>query len=434
MASVTPILDQNFDVDKLTYEIFSLLENKFLFGCQESNGNGVPLEKSDISNATLFNDLKSNKNVTGKVRILSIDSNGSTDGVLAARTLVHLEERLCQESGNPNAKIADYFDVAAGSGVGGILAALLFTKGNDGRPIYKAKEALNFLVKNRRKLFPSSSSNGIIRKLFHSSSKGEKIFRQVFGESTLKDTLKPVLIPCYDLSTRAPFLFSRADAFESDGYDFKISDICAATSADPTMVGAFEMKSVDKRTKIIAIDGGVAMNNPTAAAITHVLNNKHEFPFCNGVEDLLVVSLGNGVSNPDCSAPNLVQISGEGASDMIDEAVSKAFGESMTSNYVRIQGNGFDAKKCFKKSMHSSTNDKKLLAIVEAMLTQKNVESVLFRGKKVVEKRNSDKLESFAGELVKEHERRKLSILPTVVFKQNSPRTSSATVSTVSSY
>ncbi|PIA33863.1 hypothetical protein AQUCO_03900009v1 [Aquilegia coerulea] len=436
MAAVTPILDQNFDVDKLTYEIFSLLENKFLFGCQESNV--VPSEKADdIPNAAFFNDLKSNKNVTGKVRILSIDGNGSTDGVLAAKSLAHLEERLCQESGNSNAQIADYFDVAAGSGVGGILAALLFTKGNDGRPIFKAKEALNFLVKNRRKLFPTST-NGIFSKLFH-SSKAEKIFLRVFGESTLKDTLKPVLVPCYDLSTRAPFLFSRADAFESDSYDFKMSDICAATSADPKMIGAFEVKSVDKRTKIVAIDGGVAMNNPTAAAITHVLNNKHEFPFCNGVEDLVVVSLGNGVSSPDCrdltlSTANLVQISGEGASDMIDEAVSKAFGESMTSNYVRIQGNGFDVKKCFKKNVHSSANDKKLLDIVEAMLTQKNVESVLFRGKKVVEKRNSDKLNSFAGELVKEHERRKLSILPTVVFKQNSPRTSSATVSTVSSY
>ncbi|KAF5176194.1 Patatin-like protein [Thalictrum thalictroides] len=424
------LLDQTFNVDKLTYEIFSLLENKFLFGCQESNL--IHSEKTQNPNSTLFSDLKSSKNVSGKVRILSIDGGGSTDGILAAKALIYLETCLCQKSGNADTRIADFFDVAAGSGVGGILAALLFTKGNDGRPIFTATDALQFLVKNRRNLF-KSTSNGILNRIFR-TSKADKMFRQVFGESTLKDTLKPVLIPCYDLSTHAPFLFSRSDAFESDGYDFEMSDICAATSADPTVVGAFEMRSVDKRNKIVAIDGGVAMNNPTAAAITHVLNNKYEFPFCNGVEDLLVVSLGNGVSGSGrqeqgLSPANLVKISGEGASDMVDEAVSMAFGEYMTSNYVRIQANGFNTDKCMKKN-----SNLRLLNTAEAMLVQKNVQSVLFCGKKVVQKTNSNKLEEFAGELIKEHERRKLSILPTVMFKQSSPRLSSATVSTESSY
>ncbi|PIA33864.1 hypothetical protein AQUCO_03900010v1 [Aquilegia coerulea] len=420
MAESSLLNDQTFNVDKLTYEIFSFLENKFLFG-----------EKIEKPNATFFSDLKSSKNVTGKVRILSIDGGGSTDGILAAKSLTFLETCLCQKSGNPDARIADFFDVAAGSGIGGILVALLFTKGNDSRPIFTATEALQFLVKNSGKLF-KSSSNGILKRIFR-SSKAEKMFWAVFGESTLKDTLKPVLIPCYDLSTQAPFLFSRADAFESDSYDFKLSDICSATSADPTVVGAFEMRSVDKRNKIVAIDSGVTMNNPTAAAITHVLNNKHEFPFCDGVEDILVVSLGNGVSvsahqEPTLSSANLVKISGEGASDMVDEAVSMAFGEYMTSNYVRIQANG-NADKCIRRNSTS-----RLLETADAMLVQKSVESVLFRGKKVVQKTNSNKLEGFAGELIKEHERRKFSILPTVMFKQSSPRLSSATVSTESSY
>jgi hypothetical protein len=70
------------------------------------------------------------------------------------------------------------------------------------------------------------------------------------------------------------------------------------------------------------------------------------------------------------------------------------------------------------------------------MLAQKNVESVLFKGRKVVENTNLDKLELFGGELIKEEERRKTSILPTVVLKNASPsprtsspspRTSSAT-------
>ena len=44
---------------------------------------------------------------------------------------------------------------------------------------------------------------------------------------------------------------------------------------------------------------------------------------------------------------------------------------------------------------------------VEEMLLQKNVESVLFQGRKLAGETNAEKLERFARELVKEHGRRK---------------------------
>lgn len=96
------------------------------------------------------------------------------------------------------------------------------------------------------------------------------------------------------------------------------------------------------------------------------------------------------------------------------------------SNYVRIQSNRVMVKETQKKTETTASD---LLAISEDMLAQKNVESVLFKGRKVVENTNLDKLELFGGELIKEHERRKTSILPTVVLKNSSPspRTSSAT-------
>uniref|UniRef100_A0A6N2KX67 PNPLA domain-containing protein n=1 Tax=Salix viminalis TaxID=40686 RepID=A0A6N2KX67_SALVM len=186
---------------------------------------------------------------------------------------------------------------------------------------------------------------------------------------------------------------------------------------------------VDRRTKIMAIDGGIAMNNPTAAAITHVLNNKQEFPLCNGVENLLVVSLGNGesdfgVQNQNSTPARFVRIAGEGASDMVDQAVSMAFGK-----WIIAKNHGAVEKST------KSNRKADLLAMTVEMLAQKNVESVLFEGKKIVENTNYDKLETFSGELIREQERRTTSILPTVVLKQNSPpRTSSATsFSTLSS-
>lgn len=308
-------IDNSFEVDKLTYEIFSILENKFLFGYTDTEN-----PKNSLPNQTQFlsKDVKQAKHATGKVRILCIDGAGYTDGILAAKSLAHLESCLKRKSGNPNAHVAGFFDAVAGSGVGGVLAALLFTRGKDGLPMFTADEALRFLINNRSRI---SRRSGILRRVLQSETKSEKLFRKTFGESTLKDTLKPVLIPCYDLVTRAPFVFSRADALETDGYDYKMRDVCAATSADPAV--PIEMKSIDGKTKIMAVDGGIAMNNPTATAVTHVLNNKHEFPFCNGVSDLLVLSLGNGELdfNAVKSPSGFVRIAGEGASDMVSKQI-----------------------------------------------------------------------------------------------------------------
>lgn len=63
-------------------------------------------------------------------------------------------------------------------------------------------------------------------------------------------------------------------------------------------------------------------------------------------------------------------------------------------------------------------NVKLLVKIGDEMLKQKNVESVLFNGKRIGEESNLEKLDWFAGELVQEHQRRSCRIAPTVAFKQ----------------
>ncbi|KAK1308084.1 hypothetical protein QJS10_CPA09g01156 [Acorus calamus] len=433
MASVAAIpIEPIFNMDKLSYEIFSILETKFLFGYDDSPRLAPP---------------PSSASGGGRVRILSIDAGGSTDGLLAAKSLCRLEQALRKKSGDAEARIADFFDIAAGSGTGGVLAAVLFTCGADGRPIFSADEALRFLSENRRK--------GIFGRLFR--SKRERLFRRIFGDSTLKDTLKPLLVPCYDLSTGAPFVFSRADAVETDGFDFRVREVCEAAEGGRRRVVA---RSVDGRTEVMAVGGGgLAMGNPTAMAITHVLNNFHEFPLANGVDDLLVASIGNGESDGGRRrAEDFVRIAGDGVSDMVslgsslfegndenalafmlirlwtamqvDQAVSMAFGHNRTSNYVRIQGNNVRGRP-----NSNSIKTESLLNAVEEMLTQKNVESIMFRGKKVAEKTNIEKLDWLACELVKEHERRMTCVdgLPVVVLKQGSPRSSSVTVSSSSS-
>lgn len=209
----------------------------------------------------------------------------------------------------------------------------------------------------------NSRDKGLVSRLFRSRSGGsgggslaamEAAMKEAFGDKnkslTLKDTLKPVLVPCYDMSSKAPFLFSRADALETDSFDFRLWEVCCATAAEPGMFEPVSMRSVDGKTRCVAVDGGLAMNNPTSAAITHVLHNKQEFPFVSGVEDLLVLSLGSGqLLEVSCDYEKVrkwktkewvqpvARISGDGSADMVDQAVAMAFGQCRSSNYVRVQ-------------------------------------------------------------------------------------------------
>ncbi|XP_048592978.1 patatin-like protein 7 isoform X2 [Brassica napus] len=336
---LTDTQEPSIDTDKLSYEIFSILESKFLSGSSEPE----PVNPAAVTGPA--------KNQRGKVCILSIDGGGMR-GILPGKALAYLEHALKSNSGDPNARIADYFDVAAGSGIGGVYTAMLFGSRDGNRPIFKAEDTWQFLTKNAKGLYGSFVKRVMRTGSLGSSGTGKlkRVMKECFSELTLKDTLKPVLIPCYDLKSSAPFLFSRADALETDGYDFRLWEVCRATWAEPGVFEPVEMKSVDGTTKCVAIGGGLAMSNPTAAAITHVLHNKQEFPFVRGVEDLLVLSLGMGQlidvsyeydriikwTSKHWARPAAL-ISNDGAADTVDQAVAMAFGHCRSSNYVRIQ-------------------------------------------------------------------------------------------------
>ncbi|XP_047052734.1 patatin-like protein 3 [Lolium rigidum] len=444
------------DLGKLSYEIFSFLESKFLYG-----GAGAAAGPCSLPGTPA-------RASGARVRVLAIDGcgPGPGDALLAAAALARLEAALRAKAGDPDARVADFFDAAAGAGAGGVLAAMLFVKGDDGRPRYTAADALAFVAASLGKGGWGGGSGGAgwLRgrwaSLFRrgenrsssdrsSSSSNYSSLRKVFGDATLRDTVAPLLVPCYDLATGAPFLFSRADAVESDSFDFRLRDVCAATCAAGNTAAA--VRSVDGRTAIAAASGGVAaMGNPAAAAITHVLHNKQEFPLAAGVDDLLVVSIGSGSSSggtassgsatpsaggwrtplpPRSPSPaEMVRLTAEGVADMVDQAVAMAFGHTCGRNYVRIQS-------------LRSLDPKKVVAIADGMLTQRNVEAELFRGRRLSEKSNREKLDAFAAELVKEHDRRRSSppgMLPNVAIKQvalappTPPRLSSATTTSSS--
>ncbi|KAG9149746.1 hypothetical protein Leryth_012458 [Lithospermum erythrorhizon] len=465
--------EQSIDTDKLSYEIFSILESKFLFGYDDQQHkvwiNPKQLTSSTTSPSSTTPQHVANspsrllglggnndfKNQRGKICILSIDGGGMRS-IVSGKALEYLENALKLKSGNCDAKIADYFDVGVGSGVGGIFTAMLFASKDHEKPMFCADETWKLLAEKGRKFYGSGrksggsgKNGGFFKKVFNVGGGGgggvggatvrlEKVLKEAFIDLTLKDTLKPVLIPCYDLSSGAPFLFSRADALEADSFDFRLWEVCRATSAEPAVFEPVMMRSVDGSTDCMAVDGGLAMSNPAAAAITHVLHNKQEFPFVRGVEDILVLSLGTG-QLPEGSfeyekvrkwkakdwARPMARIYSDGSADFVDHAIAMAFGQARSNNYVRIQADSSSFAQCGGEVDYdpSLKNVKALIGVADDMLKQRYVESVLFTGKKLGEQCNFEKLDWFAGQLVEEHQRRSCRIAPTVAFKQATPRT-----------
>ncbi|GAV57774.1 Patatin domain-containing protein [Cephalotus follicularis] len=363
------------ELSKVTLEIFSKLERKWLSHCE----------------------------TTKKTRILSIDGGGTT-GIVASASLIHLEDQIRLQTGDPHAQIVDFFDIIAGTGVGALLATMLSATDSSGHPLFTARDAVNFLTEKNGQLFKTSLAGVLRRQRRFSGKSMDKVLQEAFTREdgkvlTLKDTSKPLLVPCFDMKSSAPFVFSRADASESPSFDFELWKVCRATSATPSMFKPFPLTSVDGKTFCSAVDGGLVMNNPTAAAVTHVLHNKRDFPSVNGVEDLLVLSLGNGPLrgsacdtkkvryNGECSTSSVVDIVLDGVSETIDQMLGNAFCWNR-NDYVRIQANGLMTEGVVGPILQ------------EEMLKERGVESLPFGGKRLLTETNGQRIECFVKRLV----------------------------------
>ncbi|KAL2489782.1 putative inactive patatin-like protein 9 [Forsythia ovata] len=97
-------------LDKVTLEIFSKLEHKWLYHCEGK-----------------------------KTWVLSIDGGGTT-GIVASASLVHLESQIQTKTSDSHVRIMDFFDIIVGTGIGAFLASILVTENGADRPLFSAKD------------------------------------------------------------------------------------------------------------------------------------------------------------------------------------------------------------------------------------------------------------------------------------------------------
>jgi patatin-like phospholipase/acyl hydrolase len=63
---------------------------------------------------------------------------------------------VLQELDGPDARIADYFDVIAGTSTGALVTSILAAPGENKRPLFAAKDINKFYLDNGPKIFPQA--------------------------------------------------------------------------------------------------------------------------------------------------------------------------------------------------------------------------------------------------------------------------------------
>jgi uncharacterized protein len=229
-----------------------------------------------------------------KVRILSIDGGGIR-GIIPGTILTALEQKLIKKSGKADARLADFFDIVAGTSTGGILSCLYLVPGENGRPRFNAQTAVELYLQNGDKIFSIPifhrvrTVNGV-RDEKYPAEELERILRNYVGDAELKDLLKPCLITAYDIFQRHAAFFRQHEAKKDEASNYYVRDVARCTSAAPTYFECALVKPPRFPVETAYVDGGVYANNPTLCAYAEVRTMKPALK----AEDMIIVSLGTG--------------------------------------------------------------------------------------------------------------------------------------------
>lgn len=229
-------------------------------------------------------------------RILSIDGGGIR-GIIPGQILISLEEKLKQLSRNQDVRLADFFDLIAGTSTGGILTCLYLCPSEDETTFskYSAADAVDLYLKHGREIFKASlwqqlkSLAGLTDERY-SEKALESLLTRFIGDLHLSDLVKPCLITAYDIEQRKTTFFTQHDAVVRPEKNFLLLHVARATSAAPTFFQVARAIS-DMQSGYSLIDGGVFANNPALCAYAEVRNKFAHHP---SAKEMVMLSLGTG--------------------------------------------------------------------------------------------------------------------------------------------
>jgi len=215
-----------------------------------------------------------------KFKILSIDGGG-IKGLLSSTLIERLSDAV--------PTLITTVDMLAGTSTGGIIAL--------GIAAGLSPSTISSLYKNQgADIFDDSwfhdikEMHGFIG-AHYDNTKLHQIIQQYFGSKSLQDLTKKVLIPTFNLHATNPDRWEVHFMHNFAGGDGTLSlvDAAMSTSAAPTYFETWGSK----------IDGGVACNQPSMAAVAQAIDSGIN------LQDIIVLSLGTGFCPSFINGQNL---------------------------------------------------------------------------------------------------------------------------------
>jgi predicted acylesterase/phospholipase RssA len=244
----------------------------------------------------------------GPKRILALDGGGLR-GILTLGILERIEDELRQRHGNDAAfRLADYFDLIAGTSTGAIIAATL---------------AIGWSVEQIRKKYMELGSRvfqrsllrqGLLRAKYDERRLIEELQAVYGAETTLggKELLTGLLIVIKRLDSGSPwpvsnnpngkYFHSRPGGTIGNG-DYKLWQAVRASTAAPDYFDPerITIAQLPDHPPIYGdfVDGGVSpFNNPALQAFMYATLAGYRVKWPAGDQNILVVSVGTGSADP----------------------------------------------------------------------------------------------------------------------------------------
>jgi hypothetical protein len=231
-------------------------------------------------------------------RILAVDGGG-VRGVIPIEVLVRLEESLAARSGKPDHRLADHFELVAGTSVGAIIASAVALR-------ISMREIRDFVLGNARAMFrPAGLVSRLHRHWYDKRHLEAELMRWFGAETTLgSDRLRTLLLLVMrNASTDSPWIVSNnalAPYNQRDRDDCNLNlnlwQLARASAAAPAY---FEPERVTlgraRSYRFVFVDGALTgFNNPAFKAFLYATTEPYGLNWPVGEERLMLVSVGTG--------------------------------------------------------------------------------------------------------------------------------------------
>ena len=250
-------------------------------------------------------------------KIISFDGGG----VRTIASLVFLK-KLEAESGK---KVVDIFDMFIGTSAGALNAAC-FAYGGFSADKVKRYWSKGYLDRIMKTSFFWDKASLIQARPRYENEGRIKVLDEIFGDSTLKESIKPFLSFAYDIEKREHVVF---DSMNTP--DISFVDVVASSSAAPMYFPTYQMQN-----KSWMIDGSIVSNNPTLIGYSYAKKILE-------TENIKVFSLGSGQNKNKISGSSSSKWGGVGwlRNDIIGMLLDSEIHNSISQdifkdNYLRI--------------------------------------------------------------------------------------------------